>query len=814
MMTFARFLAGAAGAALLLAGAAEAREPARYTAQRRPRVAVLGFKDANAEAPETRHAASVQAMLETSLQRRSQFVVVERKNLGGLLEERQRMQNGMVDIPPDDTTSRELLEKVDAYIQGTVTLLSETAEDKIHGRRIEIDAKLYFGFGGRLIVTAQRSGPEACLRSVVERLGITLERNFLRSYYSKLTFELKEPENVRIFLTPIPLDTERDEENPPAERSTAVTIGGEYDTVEPWTTDPTTYTIENLLSGWYFMRLARPGYAELKTDAARWEVRNRSGTPEVYDRLTGQPLSVIAPELRRSIVHVDPLAIEVIDGDALGFVFHKQGGSLAPRVRRQYLDADFSQVPQRVVLMGGKGLHLNNNLETPEEFSDNPDCDLFDKRQPTSPEFFRTHVTSGQAFDFDRFKGGELIIDDYKGEIVPAGQYQIVLWDPNYQVEKAGVVIRDGDIKKVTQTSLARETLPLKLEVTGARPENRVILRGRDTHYQLELPFDFAEVKEQRGLPADVYRASTDIPGLDGWRQTVELHRANVTPPKYFTRSGVFSPKITQASEDDKLTRAATLTIKTRLALAGRLDAFSLSPVPPAADLFMDRELPKILDLLLRGQELQSGGNPQDLDQLRELLAQRLKVIDLLVFDPHDMAQIRRSPEVAAIVRNYLQEGGALLAFVAEAGDYGEVVGAPLVIGTASDPTDRFELAPGDVSGFVPRLGRKVEVRSKRALPELSRLPAQGPWRVLAFTRERQSPRIVERGERESGGYVALWLDDPSSFRGPRGETIPAVQEARAKVEERVLKWARYLMYRRYDKGGKQRQQAELELGR
>jgi len=140
------------------------------------------------------------------------------------------------------------------------------------------------------------------------------------------------------------------------------------------------------------------------------------------------------------------------------------------------------------------------------------------------------------------------------------------------------------------------------------------------------------------------------------------------------------------------------------------------------------------------------------------------------------MARLRGSPELSAMVQSYVEAGGALFAFLSEPGDYGDIIGAPLRIKSPSGPPDRFE----------------------------------EPWRVVAFREQRQGSRIIERGEREAGGYVLLWLDDPGSFRGRRRET--AVQEVRAKVEERVLKWARYLMLRRYDKTAKQRRQAELDL--
>src|SRR6185295_737544 len=344
MKSFARLLC-AAGICLLLVGTAAAQEPAPYTAQHPPRVAVLDFDDANAEARKADYASSVEAMLETFLERKSQFIVVERKKLRGLLEERKRIQNGMVEVSPDDTTSRKLLEKVDIFIQGTVTLLSGTAEENVQGPQVEIDAELYAGFSGRHIAAAQRSGPADCLRWIVDRLGIALEQDFLRPYYGRLRFELADPKNVRVFLTPISSEAAHGETHPPAERSFSVSIGEKTDLVKPWITDPTGLTIENLLSGWDSIRLARPGYEDLAADAARWEVRDRSGKAEVYDRESGRPLSQMEPEARRFVVHVKPSATEAIDGNARGFLLHKQEGSLTVRVKRKHLDTDFSQAP-------------------------------------------------------------------------------------------------------------------------------------------------------------------------------------------------------------------------------------------------------------------------------------------------------------------------------------------------------------------------------------------------------------------------------------------------------------------------------------
>ncbi|HSG40840.1 MAG TPA: CsgG/HfaB family protein, partial [Thermoanaerobaculia bacterium] len=843
----------------------------RYTAQRRPRVTVGKFEDTNTEAQQTRYGSSVEAMLVTFLKRKSQFVVVEREKIGGLLEEKRRIQGGMVDVEAGDQSARALFEKLDAYIIGSVTVLNIPTEQKtapkaerqpgekawktIQGPRIEVDAKLLSRFDGRIIAAAQRSGPVACIRTIVERLGTALEQEFLRPYYGKLKINLTEPRNVRIFLTPILLDKALDEEKPPVERSATVTIGTEFDTIDPWTTNPTTYLIEDLLSGWYTMRLERPGYEGVKPAIARWEARNIFGQAEVYESRTGLPLDQTDFKDRRFVVRVDPLQAEAIDADKLKFVFRKKTGSLVPLVSRQYLDTDFTSRPKRVILMGGKKLEINH-VERLKEYADDERCDLFVEKEFTEYDYGGTYVAFSQKFDIDKFKGGELIIEDYQGEQVPVGEYEMALWEPYYGIERISATVVDLGTE-TTQTPLLRQTLSLNLEATGRRPANQAFLEGRDTHLRIPVPLDFTDTMEQPGLPVDVFTVSTNIPGLEAWQQSVELLPGNSTPPIYDKDSPDYEPQLLpRSTENQRPATPPTLRIKTRFGLAGRLDVFSQSLDPLAADLFIDEDVLKILNLLLYGREerpkeepgalmkvaaevgrtavqildetiiqpnLPNGSTtasavappapaaqqpentpppppppprlPRDRDELRKLLALRLQSIDLLVLDPKDMTQLRKSPEVAPLIEKYVAAGGALFAYISETGDYGGIIGAPLAIDSVSKPTDRFQLAPGQVTGIVPQFDKKkMDVKSKRALPEIAKLPPSS-WRVLAFTQGQKNPRIIEYGRKEEGGYVALWLDDPDAFQGRLGGTVPKVQETRANLEERVMNWARLLMY-------------------
>ena len=622
------------------------------------------------------------------------------------------------------------------------------------------------------------------------------------------------------------------------------------------------------------------------SDLARWEVRSFFGAePVIYDKKTGLPLDKTDPEAKRFVVHVDPLRTEPVNGDpeGLNFVLRKLSGSLQPFVKRQYLDKDFVKVPQRAVLLGGPKIDLNR-IDKPEQYSDDPRCGYFDDQDPHTSDFGRTYVAAGETFDFDKFKGGELIIEDYKGETVPTGTYQMAFWEPNYERHDVEVAVRDRDQAKPAQTTLVRETLPLDLEATGPRPANRGILEGRETHHRIEFPLDFKNPKQQAGLPVDVYVASTNVSGLDGWQHGFDLFPPTELAPIFDTASEKDKLKlIPAADEHPTLPPPPVVRVKTRLGLAGRLSVFSRPPDPLAADVFIDDDLLTILNLLLYGQEERSeeeryerrsifkrasktaqdvGSSmvktqaqtvlppppptaqsamdrllsqyqvqpgkpkppieearkapeppriPHERDALRKLLAQHLEVIDLLVLDPRDMAQLRRSREVSAIIDRYVRAGGALFAFVTETGEYRDVVGAPLNV-SEGRKTKRFGVSAGDVRNAVPTFKKKVKVKSRRVLPEIENEPPDHSWRVIAFTQGRKDPRLIERGKKAEGGYVALWLDDPASYYGPFGGTVTEVEETRGKIEDRVLDWARSLMKRRFDKTAEEAHPAAASL--
>ncbi len=866
-----------------------------FTAQRRPRVTVLNFDDNNTEAQNARYGAAVEAMLVTFLRRKSQFVVVERQKLGGLLEERQRIGKGMVQVDSDNTAAQELLEKLDAYILGSITLLDvptevRTAEtqrpnndgkdsqpatepnpqrqrQRISGPRIEVDAKLLARFDGRIIAAAQRSGPVVCLRSIVERLGIALEQEFLRPYYGKLKVRIDEPESVRVFLTPILLDDALDEEKPPVERSSTVGIGAEQDLVEPWITEPTAYTIENLLSGWYSLRLERPGYESLPVGATSWEAHQLNGRTEVFERREGLPLNLVDTTKSDFVVQVGPLGVDVLDSKERSFTFRKKGGSVKVGIRRQYLDDDFSRVPERVILAGKQGLSINQT-KGPEEYSDDLECDLFNESPVVLQGYGKTFVAPGQSFDFDAFKGGQLVIEDYKGEMIPEGQYHLTAWEPRYESFDSDIAIRDQDLEKTIKTSLPRMIESLEIRTTGSKSTTKALLEGRETKARIEVPLEFEGRSVQPALPVDIYKVTTSVAGLSSWTNQVDLLPIAPFPPKVDPKSDSVPLMLLDSTVDGEVGKTYSLLIKTRLSVAGRLGVLSQPPNPQAADLFVDRQALTLLNRLLYGHDDRpqpseskkaqekaantSRGNrvllkginsapptpavdatevlagnfvnelvasqenreaTSDPEAVRRQLVESLKVLDLLVLDNRDMVALRKSPEDAAIVERFVRNGGSIFAFVSDTGDYSRIVGAPLAIKNAGKPTDRFDLAPGAFPRLLPAFKKRIKVKSKRPLPELFKPLTLDGWRVIAFTKNNQKePRIIERGERGQGGYVAIWLDEPSSFQGRKGGTEPLIEKTRANIEERVIKWSRFLMYQRYDDTGQLKRQAEQAL--
>lgn len=759
--------------ALAAAPVAEASAPGAplYTAQRKPRVAVMVFGDTNTQADHERFGPSVSAMLVTYLKRQSQFVIVERQDLNDLLTEWDRTQGGKTTLS-QDLADVELLERIDVILKGEVTVLE--------GGRIEIDAKLLSRLDGRIVTAAQRSGPESCLRQVVERLGIALEQDFLRPYYGSLRISFHEPENTHFYLTPVLGVDALDEEKPPVELGLTVFPEDGFDRVEPWVTNPTTYTVEKVLSGWYTVRLERPGYIGVSTDNDLYQAVVGRGETRVCwwaEESRCTPVARLDENVTRFLVHVEPRTTVDLDATARGFEMRKEQGAI-----RLVIHGERSQpLPEARVLLRGLDLRINPHspdeavlerwpelltadIEVTEAESDGTEqteaedsgepsqdgpqedpCNFFEERELPYIDHDEQLIRAGGSFDLESFKGGFLAFEDYRGQSLPAGVYEMIAWAPFHRPVHRILNVEDGDGSGAPR-ELRLQRHMRDLVILGKTP-GEVGLVGDETGVSMKVTTDLARGIKTLRLPVDRYTAATELGDQRPWERLIDLMPPREDPPALDEFLEQPPGDATWLARD---LREAELPIKNGLWVGGRVDGFL--PIP---GIFYDPSIEALLDGILRvshaRRQLRSlAGEGSDV----ELLLMRLEEIDLLILDEEDMNRLRVLPEVTARIRDWVERGHALMAFVTAEGDYSELAGAPLRI-RGSSLRRMFRLHSTRKEGFS--VEEKIDLGRPWPLPKLKgRKRTLDAWDVVAFSKKKKRPCILEREAEE--GYLMVWL--------------------------------------------------------
>jgi len=779
----------------LSAFAAVAVEPPTYTAQRKPRVTVMTFADTNTDAGLERFGPSVSAMLVTYLKRNSQFVVVERQDIKDVLDEWRRNQSGQTNLRLDRAKA-ELLERIDVILAGKVTVLTTTDKKNLESR-VEIDAKLLSRTDGRIITAVRRGGPKACLRQVVERLGAALQHDFLRPYYGKLQITLDAPEYTHFHLTPVLRDDALDEEKPPVELGATTYPGTHRDTVRHWITNPTTFTIDNILSGWYTLRLERDGYRGLEVDNSRFQAVEAGGTVRILYR-EGKgwtPIQRIEgnPEWLKFLVEVQPLTQEALNATDEGFTLHKQQGSLQFEV----LDEHSKPLPQARIYLRNLDLEIN-----PDRPGDGMDKSLFEGRlasretanseealarsghsgpsSPPSPgpnssgtvnpahppgnnrcEFLVEAdvptpdssegrvVRTAQSFNLDTFQGGSLVFQSYQGERLPSGKYEVVIWAPDHVPVRRTLHVGDNIEAERQEVRLERRTRPVLIR---GKSDSEVRFLGRATHYTQRVTPNRLSGIQRIALPVDHYQVSAELERFGSWSRSLDLIPRKKTAPAL---AEVFPSRQPSDLPTGEPLPPIEIPLKDQLWIGGRTAGFL--PVP---NVYYDERVEKILDRVLsishaRRQLSLFLGEKSDL----ELLEERLEEIDLLVLDEVDMARLRVLPGAANVIRRFVERGHALLAFVTEEGNYRNVFGAPLTVRKRRGSSKKVRLRPGQVSGFT--LDKTIHLGARRAVPRIRHQKHRVPgWQVLAYAKKSgKRPRLLERRLPDSGGYVMVWLE-------------------------------------------------------
>lgn len=865
-----------------------------YTAQRKPRITVMQFDDTNLDASQERYGPSVSAMMVTFLKSQSQFVVVERGDLDQVLEEWKRANDGATNEMLEDSKI-ELLEKLDVILHGKVTL--------IDSEHVEVDAKLLSRFDGRIIVAARHHGPISCLRQIVDRLGGDIERNYLRSYYGRLEVSYKEPTNTHIYLTPVLTNQALDEEKPPIELGQTIYPDNEKDTIHDWVISPTTYTIENVLSGWYTLRLSRPGYRDIGTDYSLWQARNVGGSTKVFYYCAAEKKLVPAdgssaqrcdaPDRREGephwldfLVYIPALQTAKLDITARGFKMVKMIGTIDLEV----VDHEASSLAQMRIMIKSVDLDINphkpdipgsnlgderqsSGLELPQGGAGVNEAEIVinqdkiskviegDKKVQATPKrcqflveepiVYLGHeprlVRVGDAFSIDNYAGGVLAFEDYRGEMIPTGLYDVVVWAPYYDLRAFKIEVREG-AKDSTRITMARRQKSLLLRGWS---DHQVQLTGATTGHKSSV-----ELKSESGellisLPLDRYRIDANVIGFRPWLFDLNLLSSTERPPGL----EVFDDRERNAAKNDH-EGVTELRIKDRVWVGGRLERFQRSPRA-----FYDASVAKLFDDILHDPESYDWEAEDALDEkLMAELKAHLDDIDLLILDEEDMVRMRVIPELETLIREYIASGHALMAFVTDPGNYSSILGGPLKIRRAQGNTSRLKLFPGELGDFRPLY--RVELEVDRLMPRLKDAKAtRRQWRVVSLGKKKRRPRVLERGSAEKGGYALVWLDtadlvaDPSTMteedgffttllnaftaslsapasrpakletettrenqRQAEGEQEPKSQVrlnleaiykarmtnqqiflARSEIKNHALRWAEYLMYRRLE---------------
>jgi TolB-like protein len=781
----------------------------RYTAQRRPRVTVMEFRDTNTSADETKYGSSVSAMLVTFLKRKSQFVVVERQDVQSVLAEWQRNQEGQT-TQDLSSAEMELLERIDVIIQGSVTVL---------GNRIEIDGKLLSRKDGRIITAAQRSGPIDCLRQIVDRLGIALENSFLAPYYGQVQLTIYDPENVRFLLTPILTPNALDEEKPPGELEATIIPDDDQDTVEWWIAGPTTHTIKNVLAGWYTLRLTREGYEDVKIPNSLLRAVETSRGFEVryHEERRMIPLKN-APEgdrLSQLLVRVDSLETKEIDLSKRGIRMRKKQGALEFTV----LDESGGPLSDARIMMKSVALEINPEYQkaleeewqalkaqaegaegdvtaeeaggeaaaegsegeetvTDEEVDENEvflkralhqalgfvdksldrevkkdeakeeaaACDYFKDKFPPVFDHGRRFVSRGESFDLAEFTGGDLDFEEYRGEPVPVGFYEIAVWAPRQELRKLAVLVSEDFVEgKSRNVKLERRRRDVLLV---GRSKNKLRLRGTETRLEREFALNAETGVRSVSLPVDFYEMESDAEGLGVWRQRLDLRPLSEEPPSF---DETFRKRSNSAAQPESV--PAEVRVKSTIWVGGRFEKFR-----PFPHTFYNRRVGELLDELLVETSVYDWSSLDADDDKLAALAAHLRDVDLLILNEDDMSRIRVFPDLAEVIRGYVEDGHALLAFVTREGDYEHVLGKPMTLKRRFSDSDRVRL---NLAAGHPKLDYDVELGWDRSLPKLrARKYAASPdWDVVSYTKGRRRPRVVESGSLGDGGYVMVWFE-------------------------------------------------------
>lgn len=159
-----------------------------YIFRKKPNIAILPFTNANTYAKEAEFGRMVSSMLSTALRNKTNFVVLERSELQGILTEKALENSGLT---KDKTMQLGDLYNVEVILVGDVSLIDHT---------LHIDARLIETKSSQVAVALYGTCQDLSqIRVVMEKLADELEQKYLRQWMGSISI-LSEPVGAEVYL--------------------------------------------------------------------------------------------------------------------------------------------------------------------------------------------------------------------------------------------------------------------------------------------------------------------------------------------------------------------------------------------------------------------------------------------------------------------------------------------------------------------------------------------------------------------------------------------------------------------------------------
>ena len=738
-----------------------------FSAQKRPRIAVVEFNDTTTVFPEQGFGQAVASMLTTQLKQESQFIIMERmshKPALDLWRRGTRYEN-----------IKEYLSDLDAILIGDVTTLD--------GDEVQVDARL-MGLDGRLLASASDGGSAVDLRDIANQVATKIQVNFLRPHTGRVSVLVQGPDLVEVEFFPVLTEGHLPEEYPPARAISAVSLSrdpfgtSDASPAEVWRTRAGVLELENLLKGWYSVRIRHDGYHREGRDGRRWQAvladregrEDRCGPYRIEPKDSPSTDSFGAPEETEGdgclleadgarFVYVDdredlePVrfgTLERVEGSfALTVPPHLRRG-LSYSVSSLSLDLD-GPARERYDLLNCAS--LDHDEEARDEAFDagkEPSTTGFRPSADTEDLLRRTECrqieASAVSYNFassfgqdDPESSSRVDLEDRK---FPAGLYRLDFSHPDFvDATTVGHITRRPGMESTVEIALVDVGMELDLErpPVGSPPldstqpplhlKQTVHLR-RKLHGPFNLGYaptrpDYVTLK--RG-PAggNQLRVNTrgeqqqrdsriEVDALDGeicFRLASDLYRISTSDPEL----GGWVKFVDFQSDDLKPGAGWQVGASGSVGLDDLLrephcEAIKTGLWTAGLELQGDSEryhladdcLPELLDPC-------GADCPEPIEARHTRLERRLRDVDLLVLGADTVSRVQQSSELAAILGRFVERGHAILAFVAKRGSelrIGPPDGDSLIVrtGLILRSQKKFDFCPAEDWGLLEEFG-------------------------------------------------------------------------------------------------------------